>query len=338
MQVPSPSQITLTVTPSALRDAFITNAIDAHTLSSLIQSYVLAHQSPTPLTSVIHALFDAASSILASTPVASSASSAASAAASTPSTPHAQTDVLCAFLRRFLDACAFFPNTLIHADVSGPLAGPRALQTTLRKSSVWAPTTGSTSEVVFGAGTAAHGSLSDEMERIKLDRQRRKDHVQWAQIHAAAIELGIVGGSSGMVAPSSAVNVPVGVVGTNSNTGYHHQQGQELGYAVPLTDTFSEMMVRDAVWESDEVEWVAGIIVLRALIRTGGMNRKAQWEQLLGAYERRWKEIKDEARQALVTVNRVFLVLCGRGTDGFGQEVLLGARDDLAHLDETRVT
>lgn len=160
----------------------------------------------------------------------------------------------------------------------------------------------------------AHGSLSDEMERIKVDRQRRKDHVQWAQIHAAAIELGIVGSASGGASPAVGVGV---TVGANGNTTYHHRPAQELGYGVPppppplpppppSADTFSEMMARDSVWEADEVEWVAGIIVLRAIIRTSGMGRKGEWEQLLGAYERRWKEIKDEARQALVTVSRFF--------------------------------
>ena len=306
MQVPSPTTtIALNLTPSALREAFVAHAIDTRTLSSLIQSFVLAHPSATPLTPVIHALFDAATSLLAS-----SASTSAPASASNSG----GTDVLFALLRRFLDACAFFPNTLVHADVSGPLAGPRALQTALRKSSVWAP--------IHSPGmTAVHGSLSDEMERIKADRQRRKDHVHWAQVHAAAIELGIVGGAGAAgpgpgVGPATAA-VSVGVtVSANGNTAYHHRPAQDLAYgatssasvAVTVIDTFSEMMARDAVWEADEVEWVAGIIVLRAIIRTGGMGRKAEWEQLLGAYERRWKEIKDEARQALVTVRFLLFV------------------------------
>ncbi|KAH0835883.1 hypothetical protein J3R83DRAFT_9763 [Lanmaoa asiatica] len=331
VQAPSPTTISLNVTPSALRDAFATHAIDPPTLSSLIQSFVVAHPSATPLTPVVHALFDAATSLLTSFAPAStsaSASGSGSASASTSNAPaHARTDVLFTLLRRFIDACAFFPDTLVHADVSGPLAGPRALQSALRRSSVWAVSTsaGSGTSVNVGvSGTnAAHGSLSDEMERIKADRQRRKDHVQWAQIHATAIELGIVGGANG----GAAVGVGV-TVGANASTAYHHRPAQELGYGVPtpppstssVTNTFSEMMARDAVWEADEVEWVAGIIVLRAIIRTGGIGRKVEWEQLLGAYERRWKEIKDEARQALVT------------------EVLLGARDDLARLDETRVT
>lgn len=266
--VPSSSTIALNVTPAALRDAFLTHGIDAATLSSLIQSYVLSHPSPTPLDTIISSLFEAISSLL-----------------SAPSSSRnvSFTDLISNILRRFLDACSYFPSSLLHAGVSGPLAGPRALQMALRKSSVWSPLSSS----------SGHASLADEMERIAADRQRRKDHVQWAQIHAAALELGML---------SFPPNNP------------------EIGYAVPTSQTFSEMMARDAVWEADEVEWVAGIIIFRALIRTGSANRKAEYEQLLATYERRWKEIKDETRQALVT------------------EVLLGARDDLARLGETHVS
>ncbi|KIJ61845.1 hypothetical protein HYDPIDRAFT_115320 [Hydnomerulius pinastri MD-312] len=272
VSVTSASAIALNVTPTALRDAFLTHGIDMATLSSLIQSYVLSHPSPTPLTTILHSLFDAVTSLLS-----------APSSSRTAST----TDIIFNILRRFLDACSYFPSSLMHAGVSGPLAGPRALQMALRKSSVWSPLSSS-------PGLA---SITDEMERIAADRQRRKDHVQWAQIHAAALELGML-------------------------NDYRRNGASELGYGVPPLSgqSFSEMMARDAVWETDEVEWVAGIIVLRAIIRCGAMNRKGEYEQLLGTYERRWKEIKDEARQALVT------------------EVLLGARDDLSRLDETRVT
>ncbi|KAI6116241.1 hypothetical protein F5141DRAFT_1102027 [Pisolithus sp. B1] len=210
-------------------------------LSSLIQSYVLSHPSPTPLDTVVSSLFEAISSLLS---------------APSSSRTVSFTDLISNVVRRFLDACSYFPSSLLHAGVSGPLAGPRALQMALRKSS---------------------------MERIAADRQRRKDHIQWAQIHAAALELGML---------SFRPNTP------------------EIGYAVPSSQTFSEMMARDAVWEADEVEWVAGIIVFRALIRTGSANRKVEYEQLLATYERRWKEIKDEARQALVTVGSFSLLVC----------------------------
>ncbi|KAF9239838.1 hypothetical protein BU15DRAFT_74373 [Melanogaster broomeanus] len=257
--VTSTSAIALNVTPTALREAFLTPGLTAPTLSTFIQTYVLSHPSPTPLTTIIQSLFDASCSPSAS-----------------------NTDTIFDILQRFRNACPYFPPTLIHADVSGPLAGPRALQIALRKSTIWSPLSSS----------SGHASITDEMERIAADRQRRKDHVQWARVHAAALELGML-----------------------NNSGY---RVPEMGYGV--APSFSEMMARDAVWESDEVEWVAGIIVLRAIIRTGCINRKPEYEQLLGTYERRWKEIKDEARQALVT------------------EVLLGARDDMARLDETRVT
>jgi len=81
------------------------------------------------------------------------------------------------------------------------------------------------------------------------------------------------------------------------------------GYAYAMGRAFSEMMARDAVWESDEVEWVAGICVLRAVIRTamrGDRRQRDEYDGLLRTYEGRWKEIKDEARQALVTVSHLF--------------------------------
>jgi len=124
-------------------------------------------------------------------------------------------------------------------------------------------------------------SIADEVHRIADDRQRKKDHIQWANIHAAALELGLLG---------------IGHTGESVNSGYAYAMGR----------AFSEMVARDAVWESDEVEWVAGICVLRAIIRTamrGDRSQRDEYDQLLKTYEERWKEIKDEARQAFVTVS-----------------------------------
>lgn len=69
--------------------------------------------------------------------------------------------------------------------------------------------------------------------------------------------------------------------------------------------TFSEMVARDAVWEADEAEWVAGIFVLRAVIRTanrGDRRQRDEYNEMLRQYESRWKEIKDEMRQTMFTV------------------------------------
>ncbi|KAG1727529.1 hypothetical protein EDB19DRAFT_1943173 [Suillus lakei] len=244
VSVPSAATLALNASPNALRDAFLTRGIDVPTLSSLIQSYVLSHPSPTPLNPIIDALFAAVTSSL-NAPTASRTAS--------------NHDTIVTILR-----------------VSGPVAGPRALQMAIRKSSIWYPV------LAPASGT----TMSDEMERIAADRQKRKDYIQWAQIHGAALELGLLS-----------------------------YRGDYAGTA----ESLSELMARDAVWEADEVEWVAGIFVLQSIIRTGSLARKHEYEQLLSTYEGRWKEIKDEARQALVT------------------EVLLSAQQDLAHMDEGRV-
>ncbi|TFK32018.1 hypothetical protein BDQ12DRAFT_693144 [Crucibulum laeve] len=266
---------TMNISQSTLREAFL-QGVDSSTLASMIQSYVLAHPSSTPLTTAVDALFDAVSS---------------ESSSSYNRDPHTH-------LRRFLDASSYFSTNIIHAGVSGPLAGPRALQMQIRRFSTWMlnASTRPTAQRSATLPATSSSSLSDEMQRIASDRQRRKDHIQWARIHAAALELGIM--AMGRVSDAEANSL--------------------YGYAIGRA--FSEMMARDAVWESDEVEWVAGICVLRSVIRTamrGDRRQRDEYDELLRAYEDRWKEIKDEARQALVT------------------EVLLTAKDDLARLDES---
>jgi len=226
-----------------------------------------------PLTPVIEALFEAISTDSSQHPFSKD--------------PHA-------YLRRFFDASTYFPPSIVHAGVAGPLAGPRALQMQIRKFSTWIPHAAARPSATT-VQSGASSSITDEMQRIAGDRQRRKDHIQWARIHAAALELGMLG---------------MGHVGDTDNSGYAYAMGR----------AFSEMMARDAVWEADEVEWVAGICVLRAVIRTamrGDRRQRDEYDELLRTYERRWKEIKDEARQALVT------------------DVLLAAKEDLARLDES---
>lgn len=249
---PHPHVVSVNINQSTLRDAFL-QGVDPSTLASMIQSYVITNPSPIPLTPVVDALYD----------VISTESN------SFNREPHP-------YLRRFLDASNYFPPSIIHADVSGPHAGPRALQMQIRKYSTWIPNSiPRPSAQRIQPQTSSSSSITDEMRRIATDRQRRKDHIQWAHIHAAALELGML------------------VYGESDNTWYAWR-------------TFSELMAKDAVWETDEVEWVAGICVLRAVIRTAvvvDLRQRDEYDELLRAYERRWKEIKDEARQALVTVS-----------------------------------
>jgi len=230
----------------------------------MIQSFIIHNPSPTPLTPIVQALFDAVSA--------------------DSRDPYIH-------LRRYFDASSYLPSAIVHAGVSGPMAGPRALQMLIRKYSTWIPHPSASHHipptVPRNPPSNPSPSLSHEMQRIAAERQRKKDHIQWARIHAAALELGLMN---------------VGRVGDTDNSGYTYAMGR----------AFSEMMARDAVWENDEVEWVAGVCVLRAVIRTamrGDRRQRDEYDQLLTAYEGRWKEIKDEARQALVAVT-ISISLC----------------------------
>ena len=214
----------------------------------------MSQASRTPLTTVIDALFEAISITQSS---------------QTTSKPYPAGDPSYQLLHRFIEISSYFPPTLVHAHASGPLAGPRALQMTIRKTSVWMP-------IGFNPDTPSPQlSMVDEMERIAFDRQRRKDYIQWARVHAAAMELGMLS--------------------VNGDSNNQLVSGR----------SFSEVMAKDSVWQDDEVEWCAGIFILRAIIRTGlrgGPGQMQEYEEILRVYEGRWKEIKDEARQALVTV------------------------------------
>ncbi|KAG6895453.1 hypothetical protein C0992_001175 [Termitomyces sp. T32_za158] len=265
------------ITKTAIRDAFLRNR-EATNLANMIEAFAIAEPSPTPLTAVVEALFDALST-------------------ETTSGHFNDNREAITYLKRYVDSSAYFTTSVVHAGVSGPMAGPRSIQMQVRKLSTWVPNATNKQErrspVLSSASTST--SMSDEMQRIASDRQRRKDHIQWANIHAAALELGLLG---------------MGHVRETDNSGYAYAMGR----------AFCEMVARDAVWESDEVEWVAGICVLRAVIRTamrGDRRQRDEYDELLRTYEKRWREIKDEARQSFVT------------------EVLLAAKEDLARLDET---
>ena len=263
--------MSLEINQITLRESFI-QGLDSSTIATMIQSFVAANPSPMPLTPIVDALFEAISS---------------------ETSPNAFDRDAIGYLRRFLEASAYFSPSIVHAGIAGSLAGPRAIQMQIRKYSTWMPTAPSRminpqqqqrSTPQSSSSSTTSSSISDEMQRIATDRQRRKDHIQWARIHGAALELGMLA---------------MGRVGEADNSGYGYAMGR----------AFSEMMARDAVWESDEVEWVAGICVLRAVIRTamrGDRRQRDEYDDLLRTYEGRWKEIKDEARQALVTVSHLF--------------------------------
>ncbi|KAJ7141387.1 hypothetical protein C8R44DRAFT_867011 [Mycena epipterygia] len=269
------------VTVASLRDAFL-NSVDAPLLAAQIQTFVISNPSPLALKPVIFALFQAISSEWDKN--------------NTPPNP---------FLTRFLGAATYFTPAIQHAGASGPIAGARALQMQIRKSAKWvattaahlrpslpSPTCSSSSSTISSSAS----SMSHELHRITLDRARRKDHIQWARIHAAALDVGVF--TFGYELHDS---------GVDGRTGYSYGESR----------VFSNLVAHDALWEEDEVEWVAGVLVLQALIRTsmrGDAGQRRLYEELVINYEERWKEMKDETRQALVT------------------EALLAAKTDLARL------
>ncbi|KAM6503394.1 hypothetical protein JOM56_000337 [Amanita muscaria] len=235
------------VNESTLQDAFM-RGMDPTTLTSMIQTFVMAHPSATPLAPVINALYDAIFS-----------------------DPNAFHQDPTPYLRCYLEAADLFAHDLVHAGTSGPDAGLRALELQIRKNSIWVcdaqhrPT----------ALSPLSNCLADDMKRIAFEYQRRKDHIQWARIHGATLEL----------------------------LALRATRNGDMDGSYATSKLFSEMIVRDAVWGRDEVEWAAGICILRAIIRTtvgGSRDQKDEYCELLRIYENRWKEIKDETRQTIV--------------------------------------
>ncbi|KAF7305943.1 hypothetical protein HMN09_00748700 [Mycena chlorophos] len=253
---PPPPPVTLT----SLRDAFLSPTLDASLLASQIHAFIITNPpSPLPLTPILGALFQAISSEW-------------DKSGSPPN----------AYLTRFLAASKYFSVGIVHAGTAGPMAGSRALHMHIRKTARWTPSPANTPST----------SMSAELQRMTLDRARRKEHILWARIHASALEVGAF------------------------TFGWELQQQQ---HGVPSemwaeSRVFSELFVSDVVWEDDEVEWVAGALVLHSLIRTYYMNvhgmpmqqhprteKRRKYEELVARYEERWKEMKDETRQAIVT-------------------------------------
>ena len=208
--------LSLGINQTTLRESFM-QGLDSSTIATMIQSFVAANPSPTPLTPIVDALFEAISS---------------------ETSPNAFDRDAIGYLRRFLDASTYFPPSIVHAGIAGPLAGPRAIQMQIRKYSTWMPT--APSRIVMNSqpqqqqqqqratpqassSSTTPNSISDEMQRIATDRQRRK----WARIHGAALELGMLA---------------MGRVGEADNSGYAYAMGR----------AFSEVMTRDAVWEADD--------------------------------------------------------------------------------------
>lgn len=161
-------------------------------------------------------------------------------------------------LRRYSAGINLWPRTMVYKVYSGPILGRHLLHYAIRKHSVWIPLT------PFHHHHHPH-DIQEEITRLNLDRQRRRDHVLWARIHAAALELGLMENS-----------------------------------------WLAETLANDSMWEEDEVEWISGCVLLKGLVRSGKVPTDASslsWGELMHRYQSKWKEVRDEGRQALMAVS-----------------------------------
>ena len=110
-----------------------------------------------------------------------------------------------------------------------------------------------------------HHDMQEELARINLDRQRRRDHVLWARIHAASLELGLVENSW-------------------------------------LAETLANdsMWEEDEVeWVSGCV-LLKGLVRANKMPTDAGTGN---WGELMHRYQSKWKEVRDEGRQTLMAVS-----------------------------------
>ncbi|KAF8586835.1 hypothetical protein K439DRAFT_1631277 [Ramaria rubella] len=162
-------------------------------------------------------------------------------------------DPLQHIMHRYSSAIALWPRTMAFKAFTGPLSGRHLLHHAIRKHAMWIPL----------APFPHHPhDMQEELTRLTLDRQRKRDHVLWARIHAASLELGLV----------------------------EHTW-------------LAETIANDAMWEEEEVEWVGGCVLLKGLVRAGKVPTTAgtgNWAELMHRYQSKWKDVRDEGRQALM--------------------------------------
>jgi hypothetical protein len=170
-------------------------------------------------------------------------------------------DPLNHILHRYYTAANLWPRNMAFRSYTGSMAARHLLYITFRKQAVWTPVTPFTHH--------SH-DMQEEITRVSLDRQRRRDYVLWARIHAAALEVSLENSS------------------------------------------LAETLANDGMWEEDEVEWVAGCVLLKGLVRAGKVPMSSTtlgWADLMHSYQSKWKEVKDEGRQTLMAVSDLCLNL-----------------------------
>ncbi len=268
-QVPPPHMSGTPAIP-ALVSAFMTPHVTAGQLAHIINSTIMPNQQNYPsLGPTIQSLLYAANALY-----------------SNPENPGAGIDSITEMLKRYKAMLPSLALNVNHFGCSGPMAGLKAIRVALRKNSSWISYASNTLPAQSSASRRPEIPIHDQMHRTSVDRVRKKEYVIWSIIHSAAYDVGLLGPSKSPLE----LGLPPDQLEDDDGS-----------------NRLAESIARDCVWDNEEVEWVAGSLLLRAVAKklaTEGSSPhvRRQWEETTIAYETRWKEVRDEGRQTLMEV------------------------------------
>jgi hypothetical protein len=265
-----------------LTSAFLQPGISPQNLAQVVHSSSVNQAFTTGLASAIQSLLYAATTLNAQN----------------ADNPGGAMEAIIDLLKRYKAMLPHLPVSLSHFGCGGPQAGVKALRVALRKNATWISYSASGSAFSppspNNPGTPSAVSrrpelpIHDQMHRTSVDRFRRKEYFIWAMIHSASYEVGLLGPTK-----------------NSMELGYPHDQVDDDDGSMKL----AESVAKDGFWETDESDWVSGALLFRAVVRRtvedptmSVMNMKQEWEELVRAYEARWKDMRDESRQQALEV------------------------------------
>lgn len=180
----------------------------------------------------------------------------------TTSSPPDLVDPLQHILHRYSSAINLWPRTMAFKAYTGPLSGRHLLHHAIRKNAMWIPL----------APFPHHPhDMQEELTRLTVDRQRKRDHVLWARIHAASLELGLV-----------------------ENSWLAETLANDAMWEDDEVEWVSGCVLLKGLVRAGKVPTDAG---------TGN------WAELMHRYQSKWKEVRDEGRQTLMAVGALAWML-----------------------------
>jgi len=163
-------------------------------------------------------------------------------------------DPLYHLLHRYHSGINLWPSRVAYKSFVGATAGRHLLQHAIRKNALWIPSTPPLHH--------HHLGMEEELARLNMDRQRRRDHLLWARIHAAAVEMGLQENS--WLAESLANDLM-----------WENDEVEWVCGCVLLRG-----LIRAGKMPTDSLTM--------------------SWTELMHRYQDKWKEVRDEGRQTLM--------------------------------------